>query len=121
MTWESDRCWCIATSDECNNVKCSRHLSNKSDDERIFTCSNFMNTEYCPLSTGDKQMERIARVWIDDNFLDLEVEDNYNSEDELYEAVVEYVFNTISIEIIQEGIRICRLLNLLLNFRILLR
>lgn len=59
-----------------------------------------MNTEYCPLNKENKEMERIARVWIDDSFLDLEVEDNYNSEDELYEAVVNYVFNTISIEII---------------------
>lgn len=47
--WESDICWC-ADSDRCMNTDCFRHLSNKNDEERIFTCGKLMGTEYCPLT-----------------------------------------------------------------------
>ena len=46
-------------------------------------------------------MERTVRVWIGDGYVEYEIEDNGEwTEDELYEAVVEDVYSTISIEII---------------------
>ena len=45
----SDICWC-SDSMKCTNTKCFRHLTNKNDDERIFTCSALMGTEYCELT-----------------------------------------------------------------------
>ena len=45
-------------------------------------------------------MERIVRVWIGNDFVEFEAEDNYESEDEFYEAVVAYVYDSISIEIL---------------------
>ena len=46
-------------------------------------------------------MERIVRVWIGNDFVEYEIEDNSDwTEDELYEAVVEDVYSTMSIEII---------------------
>ena len=46
---EYDICWC-ADSDRCTNTECFRHLTNKDDSERIFTCSALMGTEYCELT-----------------------------------------------------------------------
>ena len=45
---DSDICWC-ADSIKCTNTKCFRHLANKNDKERIFTCGSLMGTEYCEL------------------------------------------------------------------------
>ena len=46
-------------------------------------------------------MERIVRVWIGNDYIEYEIEDNSNwTDDELYEAVVEDVYNSISIEIL---------------------
>ena len=45
-------------------------------------------------------MERIVRVWIGNDFVEFEAEDNYESEDEFYEFVVAYVYDSISIEIL---------------------
>ena len=46
-------------------------------------------------------MERIVRVWIGNDFVEYEIEDNGGwTEDELYEAVAEDVYNSISIEIL---------------------
>lgn len=50
-----DICWC-ADSDNCTNIDCFRHLTNKPDSEYIFTCSHLMGEEgYCP--TFDKAMK----------------------------------------------------------------
>ena len=43
--FEDDICWC-ADSDECENLECFRHLSNKTD-YGVFTLSHLMDTEYC--------------------------------------------------------------------------
>ena len=48
MWFESDICWC-ADSIRCENTECFRHLCNKSDEERIFTCSHLIGSEYCPM------------------------------------------------------------------------
>ena len=46
-------------------------------------------------------MEKIVRVWIGNDYVEFEFEANQNwSEDELYEAVVQYVYETISVEIV---------------------
>lgn len=46
-------------------------------------------------------MERLVRVWIGNDYVEYEFEDNGEwTEDELYEAVVEDVYNTISVEIL---------------------
>ena len=46
-------------------------------------------------------MERIVRVWIGNDYVEYEIEDNGDwTEDELYEAVVEDVYSIISVEII---------------------
>lgn len=45
----SDICWC-SDSVRCENTECFRHLTNKNDGERIFTCGSLMGTEYCPMS-----------------------------------------------------------------------
>ena len=46
-------------------------------------------------------MERLVRVWIGNDYVEYEIEDNSEwTEDELYEAVVEDVYNTISVEIL---------------------
>lgn len=46
-------------------------------------------------------MERIARVWIGNDYVEFEFEDNEDwNEDELYEAVVNYVYDVISVEIL---------------------
>lgn len=51
MWWDDDICWC-ADSERCTNYECFRHLDNMKDKEYpcIFTCSNLMGTEICPLS-----------------------------------------------------------------------
>lgn len=50
LKWESDICWCADSTDKCQNTDCFRHLCNKSDEERIFTCSHLIGSEYCPMS-----------------------------------------------------------------------
>ena len=46
-------------------------------------------------------MERIVRVWIGNDYVEYEIEDNGGwTEDELYEAVVEDVYNSITIEVL---------------------
>ena len=46
-------------------------------------------------------MERLVRVWIGNDYVEYEIEDNNDwTEDELYEAVVEDVYNSISVEIL---------------------
>ena len=46
-------------------------------------------------------MERIARVWIGNDYVEFEFEDNQGfNEDELYEAVVNYVYDNLSVEIL---------------------
>lgn len=46
-------------------------------------------------------MERLVRVWIGDDYVEYEIEDNGDwTEDELYEAVVNDVYSIISIEIL---------------------
>ena len=46
-------------------------------------------------------MERIARVWIGNDYIEFEFDDNNDqTEDELYEAVVEDVYKSISVEIL---------------------
>ena len=49
ITWQGDICWCM-DSERCTNTECFRHMDNKSDSEKIFTCSYLMGTEYCPMS-----------------------------------------------------------------------
>lgn len=49
ITWNSDICWCM-DSERCTNTECFRHMDNKSDSEKIFTCSSLMGTEYCPMN-----------------------------------------------------------------------
>lgn len=48
MWFGSDIAWC-SDSIRCTNTECFRHLANKNDEERIFTCSALMGTEYCEL------------------------------------------------------------------------
>lgn len=96
---ESDICWCV-DSNECTNTECFRHLDNKDDKEKIFTCSHLMNTKYCSINEREGLMERTVRVWVGNEFLEFEVHDNFNSEDELYKAVFQYVIESLSIEII---------------------
>ena len=45
-------------------------------------------------------MERIVRVWIDNDYIEYEVDATGIPEDELYEAVVNDVYDTISVEIL---------------------
>ena len=46
-------------------------------------------------------MERIARVWIGNDYVEFELDlDGEFNEDELYEAVVNYVYDNISVEIL---------------------
>ena len=45
-------------------------------------------------------MEKIVRVWIGNDYVEFEAEDNCDSEDEFYEAIVNDVYNSISIEIL---------------------
>ena len=47
MWFDSDICWC-ADSIRCTKTDCFRHLTNKNDEENIFTMSYLMWTEYCP-------------------------------------------------------------------------
>ena len=56
MWFDSDICWC-ADSIRCNKTDCFRHLTNKDDSERIFTCGSLMGSEYCQLGEdgGDEQ------------------------------------------------------------------
>lgn len=49
MWFESDITWC-SDSIKCTNTECFRHLTNKNDEEKIFTCGALMGTEYCPMS-----------------------------------------------------------------------
>ena len=51
MWWDDDICWC-ADSERCTNYECFRHLDNMKDKTYpcIFTCSNLMGTEICPLT-----------------------------------------------------------------------
>ena len=55
MWFDSDICWC-ADSMRCTKINCFRHLSNKNDEERIFTCGSLMGSEYCLLDK-DKEDE----------------------------------------------------------------
>ena len=46
-------------------------------------------------------MERIVRVWIGNDYVECEIEANSNlSEDELYEAVINKIYDMISIEVL---------------------
>lgn len=47
-------------------------------------------------------MERTVRVWIGNDCIEYEFEDNgdWVDEDELFEAVVEDIYNTINVEIL---------------------
>lgn len=47
-------------------------------------------------------MERTVRVWIGNDYIEYEFEDNgdWIDEDELFEAVVEDIYNTINVEIL---------------------
>ena len=46
-------------------------------------------------------MERTVRVWIGNDYVEYEIEDNGDwTEDELYEAVVQEVYDVISVEIL---------------------
>ena len=51
MWFDNDICWC-GDSDKCTNYECFRHLDNMKDITYpcIFTCSNLMGTEVCPLT-----------------------------------------------------------------------
>ena len=49
MWFGSDICWC-ADSIRCENKECFRHLTNKNDEEKIFTCGSLMGTECCELT-----------------------------------------------------------------------
>lgn len=49
MWFGSDIAWC-SDSIRCTHTECFRHLTNKDDGERIFTCSALMGTEYCELA-----------------------------------------------------------------------
>ena len=49
MWFESDIAWC-SDSIRCTHTECFRHLTNKDDSERIFTCGALMGTEYCELA-----------------------------------------------------------------------
>ncbi len=49
MWFGSDICWC-SDSIRCENTECFRHLSNKNDEEKIFTCGSLMGTECCELT-----------------------------------------------------------------------
>ena len=54
-----------------------------------------------PYDYKEFQMERTVRVWIGNDYVEFEFEDNSDwTEDELYEAVVEDVYNSISVEIL---------------------
>ena len=55
MWFDSDICWC-ADSIRCTKTDCFRHLTNKNDEERIFTCGSLMGSEYCLLDK-DKEDE----------------------------------------------------------------
>lgn len=48
FSFENDICWC-ADSERCLRRDCFRHLNNKDDDEKIFTCGHLMGTEYCKM------------------------------------------------------------------------
>ena len=48
-------------------------------------------------------MERTVRIWIDESFIEFEVENDFESEDDLYEAVFEHVMDAITIQIVQEN------------------
>ena len=46
-------------------------------------------------------MERTVRVWIGNDYIDYEIEDNGGlTEDELYEKACDEIFSIISIEVI---------------------
>lgn len=47
MLFEDDICYC-GNSDECNNISCFRHMSNRRIKEGIFTTGLLKGTEYCP-------------------------------------------------------------------------
>ena len=53
--WQSDICWCM-DSGRCINTSCFRHLTHKSDEEKILTCGKLMYTEYCPGHIEDVRM-----------------------------------------------------------------
>ena len=46
-------------------------------------------------------MERTVRVWFGNDYIDIDIDvrEEWN-EDEVYEAAVSYVYNTISIEVL---------------------
>lgn len=46
-------------------------------------------------------MERIVRVWIGNDYVEFELDNDLDlNEDELYETVVNYVYDVISVEIL---------------------
>lgn len=46
-------------------------------------------------------MERLVRVWIGNDYVEFEIDVDSNwTEDEIYEAVVEDVYNSISVEVL---------------------
>lgn len=46
-------------------------------------------------------MERIVRVWIGNDYVEFELDNDEDlNEDELYETVVNYVYDVISVEIL---------------------
>jgi len=46
-------------------------------------------------------MERLVRVWIGNDYVEYEVDVDPNwTEDEIYEAAVEDVYNSISVEVL---------------------
>lgn len=57
MWFDSDICWC-ADSIRCNKTDCFRHLTNKDDSERIFTCGSLMGSEYCQLGKDEEDEQR---------------------------------------------------------------
>ena len=55
VKWGSDICWCMDSTDKCLRTDCFRHMSNKNDEERIFSCSHLMGTEYCELTKESEE------------------------------------------------------------------
>ena len=54
-----------------------------------------------PYDYKEFQMEQIVRVWIGNDYVEFELENDLDlNEDELYEAVVNYVYDNISVEIL---------------------
>ena len=60
VMFESDICWC-SDSLRCLKTDCFRHLSNKDDGERIFTCGSLMGSEYCLLHEDGEDEKECGR------------------------------------------------------------